>query len=312
MSKFAFVFPGQGSQSIGMLDAWMDLSCVQDTLQEANQALGFDLAGIIASGPADQLNQTEITQPAMLCADIALWRAWSERCGAKPDVVAGHSLGEYAALVASEALSFVDAIRLVRLRGQLMQDAVPVGKGAMAAVIGLEDEALMALCEELAQGEVLQAVNFNAPGQVVVAGTTDAIARLIEQGKSAGARMVKRLEVSVPAHSSLLDEVAGKLETELANLNLSPTQIPLLHNLNAQTCADAGDMAHALAQQVCQPVQWVQTLNAMSSRYNISSGIECGPGAVLCGLAKRTIRQIPFKPLSTPEAMDRLIEDLQT
>ena len=310
MKQFAFVFPGQGSQSVGMLEAWADNSAVKTTLQEANEALDMDLAGLVAKGPSQDLDLTANTQPAMLMADIAIWRAWLQAGGSNPAVLAGHSLGEYAALVAAEVINFADALRLVQQRGQWMQQAVPEAQGAMAAVIGLNDDQAIQLCEELAQGEVLQAVNFNAPGQVVVAGDSAAVARLVAQAKSAGARMAVDLPVSVPAHSSLMQGVADQLSSALAGIELSTPRIPVLHNVNAQTCLDSDDLAQVVAQQVCQPVRWVDTLNNMAARYNITAGFECGPGHVLCGLAKRTLRSVPFRPLASPDGLENAIAEM--
>ncbi len=309
MSQFACVFPGQGSQSVAMLAAWQDHHAVASTLEEANEVLDLDIANLIASGPAEELNRTANTQPAMLVADIAIWRAWLQAGGPRPAVLAGHSLGEYAALVAAEVLSFADALRLVRQRGLWMQEAVPAGQGAMAAVIGMEDDAVIALCQELAGSEVLEAVNFNAPGQVVIAGDRPAVERFVAQGKAAGARMVRELPVSVPAHSSRMNTVADKLATALASVDLNSPRIPILHNIDAEPRNDAGDLAHALAQQVCQPVRWVSSLSHMASRYNITRGLECGPGQVLCGLAKRSLRSVPFRAMSTPELLQTALDE---
>lgn len=311
MKQLAFVFPGQGSQSVGMLQAWRDNPAVKETLQEANDVLAMDIAELITQGPAEELDLTANTQPAMLIADIALWRAWNQAHGAKPAVLAGHSLGEYAALVAAEAISFADALKLVRQRGQWMQEAVPEGQGAMAAVIGMDDDAVEALCGELAQDDVLQAVNFNAPGQVVIAGSKAAVERFVAQGKAAGARMVRSLPVSVPAHSSLMTPVADQLATALASIELDTPRIPVLHNIDAESYSDVGDLAHALAQQVCQPVQWVKTMNHMAARYNITAGLECGPGKVLCGLAKRSIRTVKFYDLINPEVFKSCLQEGQ-
>ncbi|MGJ8669441.1 MAG: ACP S-malonyltransferase [Oceanococcus sp.] len=309
MNQFAFVFPGQGSQRLGMMDEWSDNRIVQATLEEANEALGMDMQALIANGPSEALDSTVNTQPAMLTADIALWRAWLDAGGALPAVIAGHSLGEYAALVAADVLGFSEALRFVQRRGLLMQQAVPDGQGAMAAVIGMADDAVVALCEELAQTDILDAVNFNATGQVVIAGHVAAVERVVAQGKAAGARMVVPIPVSVPAHSRLMNHVADQLSAALASIDLRPPRIPLLHNLHAETCQDSGDLSQAVAQQVCKPVQWVKTLNNMASRYNITAGFECGPGQVLCSLAKRTIRSVPFKSLATPEGMEIALQE---
>ena len=306
MSAYAFVFPGQGSQSLGMLNAWTEYSpVVRDTLQEANDAIGMDLAEIVAQGPQDELNRTPITQPAMLMADIAIWRAWQQLGAASPSVVAGHSLGEFAALVAAEVMDFSDAIRLVHKRGTWMQQAVPEGVGAMAAVVGLDDAGVIALCQTHAGSETLQAVNFNAPGQVVVAGHQTAVQRLVDNAKAAGARMAKMLAVSVPAHSSLMQPVQHKLAAALQELSMRAPKIPLVHNVTASTCNQPDQIAQLLARQVCEPVRWVDTLTHMNAQYSVARGFECGPGQVLCGLAKRTIKHVPFQALTQPAQLEQ-------
>lgn len=306
MSAYAFVFPGQGSQSLGMLDTWANHSqVVRDTLDEANEAIGFDLAGMIAQGPENELNRTANTQPAMLVADVAIWRAWLDAGGPKPAVVAGHSLGEYAALVAAEVMTFADAVRLVQQRGAWMQEAVPERIGGMAAVVGLDDAAVISLCEAHAGEDVLQAVNFNAPGQVVVAGHQNAVQRLLDNAKSAGARMAKALPVSVPAHSALMNPVRDQLKQALAGLTLRSASIPLLHNVTADVCDDNDALQDLIAGQVCAPVRWVDTLNRMARDYAVTQGFECGPGQVLCGLAKRTVKDVPFQSLAQPEQLEQ-------
>ena len=306
MSAYAFVFPGQGSQSLGMLNAWTDYNpVVRDTLQEANEAIGMDLAGIVAQGPQDELNRTAITQPAMLMADIAIWRAWQQLGVASPKVVAGHSLGEYAALVAAEVMDFSDAIRLVHKRGSWMQQAVPEGEGAMAAVVGLDDAGVVELCQTHAGNEVLQAVNFNAPGQVVVAGHQAAVQRLLDNAKAGGARMAKMLPVSVPAHSRLMQPVQQKLSDALQDIRLHVPKIPVVHNVTATTCSLPEQIAQLIARQVCEPVRWVDTLTHMDAQYSVTRGYECGPGQVLCGLAKRTIKHVPFQALAQPAQLEQ-------
>lgn len=308
MSAYAFVFPGQGSQSLGMLNEWTDFSpVVRETLQEANDVIGFDLAGVVAQGPQDELNRTAITQPAMLMADIAIWRAWQQLGAPSPSVVAGHSLGEYAALVAAQAIDFADAIRLVHQRGTWMQQAVPQGTGAMAAVVGLDDAGVIALCQSHAGDEVLQAVNFNAPGQVVVAGHQTAVKRLVDNAKAAGARMAKMLAVSVPAHSSLMAPVEQQLSDALKSITLRAPGIPVVHNVTAKTCSAPEQIAELIAQQVCAPVRWVDTLNSISEQYAVERGYECGPAQVLCGLAKRTIKHVPFHSLAQPAQLEQWI-----
>ncbi len=307
MSAYAFVFPGQGSQSLGMLDTWAEASpVVRDTLQEANDAIGFDLAGLVASGPQEELNRTANTQPAMLMADVAIWRAWQAAGAPQPAVMAGHSLGEYAALVAADVLDFADAMRLVQKRGSWMQQAVPEGEGGMAAVVGLDDAAVISLCQTHAGEDVLEAVNFNAPGQVVVAGHQRAVQRLLDNAKAAGARMAKALPVSVPAHSALMAPVRDQLQQALGELSLRAAKIPVLHNVNAKL-ADNTNVSPLIAQQVCAPVRWVDTLLNMANDYSITHGLECGPGQVLCGLAKRTIKHIPFDSLAQPAQLEHWI-----
>lgn len=309
MSGLAMVFPGQGSQSVGMLAAWQGSSqAVRDTIAQADEVLAADLSGLVANGPAEQLDLTVNTQPAMLLVDICLWRAWLEAGGPRPAVVAGHSLGEYAALVAAEVLGFEDALRLVRQRAQWMQQAVSPGAGAMAAIIGLSDERVMSLCTEQAQTEVLQAVNFNAPGQIVVAGHAAAVERATVAAKAAGARLAKTLPVSVPAHCALMAPAGEALREALASIEVCAPQIPVLHNLDGSTCSEPAAIREALAQQVMQPVQWVQTQQRMRDDYAISTGLECGPGQVLCGLAKRSVPEVSFQSLATPEKMQQQIE----
>ncbi len=311
LTAFAFVFPGQGSQSVGMLQDWAAAHpAVAATLEEANAALDFDLAALIGQGPAEALDQTINTQPAMLAADIAIWRVWQARGGPQPCVVAGHSLGEYAALVASGMLDFADALRLVRMRAQFMQEAVPVGQGAMAAVIGLDDAAVIALCEAQAEGQVREAVNFNAPGQVVVAGEASAVERLLANAKGAGARMARAIPVSVPAHSALMQPAAERLAEALRSIRFQAPRVPLLHNVDAQP-ATAEDARSQLARQVAAPVRWVESLQAMAQRYHIQAAYECGPGNVLCGLGKRSLKDIPFQPLGQPAALNQALEGLE-
>lgn len=300
----ACVFPGQGSQHLGMLNDWLEHADeVAATLAEASAVLDYDLRALIAEGPAETLNQTEFTQPAMLAADIAIWRAWQARVDTQPAVLAGHSLGEYAALVAGGVLRFEDALRLVQDRARWMQEAVPADQGGMAAIIGLTDDEVIRLCAEVAQDEVLEAVNFNAPGQVVVAGHGRAVQRLLTQARPAGARMAKALPVSVPAHSRLMQPVADALSQRFAELEWQTPRIPVIQNVDAQVHSATADLREALALQVCRPVQWVKTLAAMVSDFDVQTGVECGPGQVLCGLAKRSIKQVPFTALATPASV---------
>jgi [acyl-carrier-protein] S-malonyltransferase len=290
--KLAFVFPGQGSQSVGMMQGWGDRTEVRATFAEASDALGQDLWTLVADGPVDLLNQTVNTQPAMLAADIAAWRVWLAAGGATPALLAGHSLGEYAALVAAGALGFADAIKLVRFRAEAMQAAVPEGVGAMAAILGLDDDAVRAVCNEAAAGEVVEAVNLNSPGQVVIAGNKAAVERAMALAKEKGAKRALPLPVSVPSHSSLMLPAAEKLLAHLQGVTISSPGIPVLHNTDVQSHADAEAIRAALAKQLHTPVRWVETVQALKAA-GIERVIECGPGKVLAGLNKRIDDSLP-------------------
>ena len=290
--KLAFVFPGQGSQSVGMMQGWGERADVRATFAEASDALGQDLWALVADGPTDLLNQTVNTQPAMLAADIATWRVWLAAGGVAPALLAGHSLGEYAALVAAGALDFADAIRLVRLRAEAMQAAVPEGVGAMAAILGLDDDAVRAVCNEAAAGEVVEAVNLNSPGQVVIAGNKAAVERAMGLAKEKGAKRALPLPVSVPSHSSLMLPAAEKLLAHLQGVTISTPVIPVLHNTDVQSHAEADAIRAALAKQLHTPVRWVETVQALKAA-GIERVIECGPGKVLAGLAKRIDDSLP-------------------
>lgn len=283
---FAFVFPGQGSQSVGMMAAYGDAAVVRATFDEASAALGQDLWQIVADGPAEALSQTVNTQPVMLTAGIAAWRLWCEKGGKIPAVVAGHSLGEYAALVASGVLKFTDAVPLVRLRAAAMQEAVPLGTGAMAAVLGLDDAEIAAACAEAAQGEVVEPVNFNAVGQTVIAGNKAAVERAMEACKARGAKRAVALPVSAPFHSSLIRPAADKLAARLAELELAAPQIPVINNVDVAIETDADKIRDALIRQAYKPVRWVETIQKMAAM-GVTVAAECGPGKVLAGLAKR-------------------------
>jgi [acyl-carrier-protein] S-malonyltransferase len=283
----AFVFPGQGSQSIGMSSALAaEYPQVAQTYAEASQALGYDLWDIVTNGPEDKLNQTQITQPAMLVAGVAVWRVWNARHGALPQVMAGHSLGEYTALVCAEALSFTEAVKLVADRARFMQEAVPIGQGAMAAILGLDDDAVRSVCAQAAQGDVLEPVNFNSPGQVVIAGTAAAVARAIEQAKTAGAKRAVALPVSVPSHCQLMHPAAERMAARLKEVALASPRIPVIHNAHVQAEHDANAIRAALARQIEAPVRWVETVQKMADE-GVTRIIECGPGRVLAGLNKR-------------------------
>lgn len=290
MKKFAFVFPGQGSQSVGMLDAWGDHPAVRQAVQEASDALGEDLGALIAQGPKEALALTTNTQPVMLLAGVAAWRVWQAEGGAVPDVVAGHSLGEYAALVAAEVLTLSQAIPLVRLRAAAMQEAVPVGAGAMSAVLGLDAAQVQAVCAQvtadLGGSEVVEAVNFNDPGQTVIAGSKAAVEAAGVAMKAAGAKRALPLPVSAPFHSSLMQPAAEKLKAALATLTLGAPKIAVLNNIDVATPTDAAAIADALYRQAFGPVRWVECVQAMKAR-GITHVVECGPGKVLTGMTKR-------------------------
>ena len=290
--NLAFVFPGQGSQSVGMMQGWGERSEVRATFLEASDALGEDLWALVSDGPADLLNQTINTQPAMLAADVAAWRVWQAAGGATPALLAGHSLGEYAALVAAGALSFADAIKLVRFRAEAMQSAVPEGVGAMAAILGLDDDAVRAVCADAAAGEVVEAVNLNSPGQVVIAGNKAAVERAMALAKEKGAKRALPLPVSVPSHSSLMLPAAEKLLAHLQAITITAPAIPVLHNTDVQSHADAAAIRVALAKQLHTPVRWVETVQALKAA-GIERVIECGPGKVLAGLNKRIDDSLP-------------------
>lgn len=308
--SFAVVFPGQGSQGVGMLAELLDGSAeARAVLDEAGAAIDMDLHALFAQGPAERLNATENTQPALLAADLAVWAAFCAATPLRPDVVAGHSLGEYPALVAAGAIGLADGARLARLRGEEMRDAAPDGTGAMAAVIGLDDAAVTALCADQAEGQVLEAVNFNAPGQVVIAGHAEAVERAIGAARPAGARLATRLPVSVPAHSSLMRPAADALAAALADIDIQPPEIPVVHNVTADTTDNPEQIRAWLIEQLHQPVQWVASVQAMATR-GVSTQLECGPGKVLCGLAKRIDRQQTALPMGTPDQMARAIEAL--
>jgi [acyl-carrier-protein] S-malonyltransferase len=284
--KFAFVFPGQGSQAIGMLDAFGDAPVVRETLQEASDALGQDLAALIAGGPAEALNLTTNTQPVMLAAAYAVYRAWQAAGGPAPALVAGHSLGEYTALVAAGALAFRDAVPLVRFRAQAMQEAVPVGEGGMAAILGLSDDEVRAACAEASAVGVVEAVNFNAPAQVVIAGYKAAVERACEIAKARGAKRALPLPVSAPFHSSLLKPASDRLREYLADIEIRPPQIPVINNVDVAIVSEPAAIKDALVRQAAGAVRWVESVQAMR-RDGITHVLECGPGKVLAGLVRR-------------------------
>jgi len=276
-------------------------SVVVDTFAEASSALGYDLWALTQTGPEEQLNQTDKTQPAILAASIAIWRLWQTEGGAQPAFVAGHSLGEYSALVAAGSLPFADAIKLVELRGQLMQQAVPAGQGGMAAILGLEDADVLAACAEAAQGEVVSAVNFNAPGQVVIAGSVAAVERAIEACKAKGAKRAMALPVSVPSHCDLMRPAAERFASSVESIEWQAPQIPLVQNVSAAVVADLEVLKRDLLAQLYSPVRWVESMVALGDR-GVTSLVECGPGKVLSGLNKRCVKGVSTYNLDTPEA----------
>lgn len=301
-ASLAFVFPGQGSQSLGMLaEQGGQHKLVLDTFAEASEALGYDLWALTQQGPEEQLNQTDKTQPAILTASIALWRLWLAEGGARPAYVAGHSLGEYSALVAAGSLGFTDAVKLVELRGQLMQQAVPAGQGGMAAILGLEDADVLAACAEAAEGEVVSAVNFNAPGQVVIAGAAAAVGRAIEACKARGAKRAMPLPVSVPSHCAMMKPAAERFAESVEALAWQSPQIPLVQNVSAAVVADLAELKRDLLAQLYSPVRWVESMVSLSER-GVTDLVECGPGKVLSGLNKRCVKGVNTHNLDTPDA----------
>ena len=304
--SFAFVFPGQGSQSVGMLGSLAAAeTIVRSTFAEASDVLGYDLWKLVSEGPEEALNATERTQPAMLAAGVATWRVWRERGGAEPAAVSGHSLGEFTALVCARTVEFAAALELVRFRGRVMQEAVPAGAGAMAAVLGLDDEAIVALCREVAQGDVVEAVNFNSPGQVVIAGETAAVQRALEAARLRGAKRTVVLPVSVPSHSSLMQAAGERLRTALAALAFQPPCLRYVSAVDACAHERPDDIRETLVRQLSSPVRWTQTLRMLSAGA-IAQVIECGPGRVLTGLNRRIERRpdLAFLSLDDPEAVD--------
>ncbi|RRW42992.1 [acyl-carrier-protein] S-malonyltransferase [Pseudomonas luteola] len=301
-ASFAFVFPGQGSQSLGMLaDIGAQHSQIRDTFAEASDALGYDIWSLVQQGPEEQLNQTDKTQPAILTASIALWRLWEARGGVRPSYVAGHSLGEYSALVAASALAFIDAVRLVERRGQLMQEAVPAGEGAMAAILGLEDADIVNACAEAAQGDVVSAVNYNAPGQVVIAGNAAAVMRAVELCKARGAKRAVPLPVSVPSHCELMRPAAERFAEAVNAIQWQQPSIPVVQNVNAGVSADLTALKQNLLAQLYSPVRWVESVQLLADK-GVTQLVECGPGKVLAGLNKRCVKGIETYSLDAPDA----------
>jgi [acyl-carrier-protein] S-malonyltransferase len=306
--SLAFVFPGQGSQSLGMLKELAEsYPVVTDTFNEASDALGYDLWQVVQDGPAEKLNSTDVTQPAMLAAGVAAWRVWNEKGGATPTVMAGHSLGEYTALVCAGAIEFKDAIKLVAERGRLMQQAVPAGEGGMAAILGLEDDAVRQACADAAEGDVLEAVNYNSPGQVVVAGSKAAIDRIVVLAKERGAKRALPLPVSVPSHCALMKPAAEKLAMVLNDITVSSPDVPVINNVDVSTASDADAIRDALVRQLYSPVRWVETIQKMATD-GTDKLVECGPGKVLVGLNKRIDKTINAMALFDSATLDAALE----
>lgn len=308
IAGLGFVFPGQGSQAVGMLDNLAsNFATVADTLAEASDALGYDIGALIHADPDERLGQTEVTQPAILVTSVAIWRVWQELGGADPAMMAGHSLGEYSALVCSGAMSLAQGAALVRDRGALMQQAVPEGEGAMAAILGLTDEQIVACCESIA-GAVAPA-NFNAPGQVVIAGAAAAVAQAIDACKDAGAKRALPVAMSVPSHSSLMSGAAEKLAERLAGIELQMPRMPIVHNFDASVASTTAEIADKLKAQLHNPVRWTQCAEVLAAN-NIEHLVECGPGKVLCGLQKRINKSVTASSVNSGEALAELLASL--
>ena len=306
MSKFAFLFTGQGAQAVGMLNGYTGNPVVDQTVQEASDALGFDLQRLIAEGPKEDLDLTTNTQPVMLTAAVAVYRAWIAAGGPVPDVVAGHSLGEYSALVAAGVIPFADAVPLVRFRAQSMQDAVPVGQGGMAVVLGLSADDVRAVCAEAAQGEVVEAVNFNEPTQIVIAGHTAAVERACEIAKARGAKRAMKLSVSAPFHSSLLKPASDRLRTYMAELKFAAPQIDVINNVDVAVLNDPEQIKDALVRQAAGPVRWVETMQKMAAD-GVTQVIECAPSKTLIGMAKRIDANLVGEALVDQAALERVL-----
>lgn len=304
---FALIFPGQGAQSVGMLDPFADTRIVRETFAEASDVLHQDLWTLVTEGPPEALNATINTQPIMLAAGFAMYRAWREAGGGEPAFVAGHSLGEYTALTAAGALAFCDALPLVRFRAQAMQEAVPVGAGAMAAIVGLDDDTVREACAEAAQGQVVEAVNFNAPSQVVIAGHRAAVERGAEVARAKGARRAVMLTVSAPFHSSLLQPAAERLARYFQGVSFCAPRIPLVNNVDVAIVTDTARIKDALARQACRPVRWVEVIRAMAAG-GVKHVVECGPGKVLTGLTKRIDPALEAYALNHPQSLQQTLE----
>ena len=303
----AFVFPGQGSQSVTMLSALAEqYGEVVDTFASASEVLGYDLWKLVQEGPETELSMTHKTQPAMLASGVATWRVWQSKSGSAPVFMAGHSLGEYTALVCSGAMAFEDTISLVADRGRFMQEAVPEGKGAMAAILGLEDSAVRQICADAEHGDVVSAVNFNSPGQVVIAGSKEAVARAIELAKEKGAKRALLLPVSVPSHCALMKPAAERLAERLKGISINPPETPVINNVDVAICEDADAIREALIKQLYSPVRWVEIIQKMGAD-GVDNLIECGPGKVLAGLNKRIVKTMTAYPVFDPESLAKAL-----
>ncbi len=304
MSKFAIVFPGQGSQAVGMLAELAEkFDIVKHTFAEASEVLGYDLWALVQNGPAEDLNQTDRTQPALLTASVAIWRVWQEQGGEQPTVLAGHSLGEYSALVCAGVIDFKEAIKLVELRGQLMQEAVPAGVGAMSAIIGLDNDSIAKACEAAAQDQIVSPVNFNSPGQVVIAGNKEAVERANVLCKEAGAKRALPLPVSVPSHCALMKPAADKLAVALEAIEFNAPSIPVINNADVQTESDPVAIKLALVKQLYGPVRWTESVERMANE-GIEQLLEMGPGKVLTGLTKRINRALASAVVNDSASLD--------
>ncbi|KGP46209.1 ACP S-malonyltransferase [Morganella morganii] len=309
MSAYAMVFPGQGSQSVGMLaDLAANFPVVEVTFAEASAELGYDLWALVQNGPEEELNKTWQTQPALLAASVAIWRVWQEKNGAMPAMMAGHSLGEYSALVCAGVMDFKEAIKLVELRGRLMQEAVPAGTGAMYAIIGLDNDAIARACEEAAQGQVVSPVNFNSPGQVVIAGEKDAVERAGALCKEAGAKRALPLSVSVPSHCALMKPAADKLAVALKNITFNTPIFSVVNNVDVKIETSADAIRDALVRQLYNPVRWTETVEFMAAQ-GIEDLLEAGPGKVLTGLTKRIVKTLTSSAVNDMSSLETALEN---
>lgn len=302
--RFAFVFPGQGSQSVGMLrELAAAYPQVQQTFTQAGDALGYDLWSVVCDGPEERLGMTEVTQPAMFCAGVAVWRVWCDIGGPPAAAMAGHSLGEYTALACADAFDFAEAVSLVADRARYMQEAVPAGQGKIAAILGLSDDQIRAVCAEAAQGEIVEPVNFNSPAQVAIAGSSAAVERAIERAKAAGAKRAVPLALSVPAHSSLMAPAAARLAERLKTVTIRTPRVPVIHNATADAASAAESIREVLVRQIASPVRWVETIERIA-KDGAQAFVECGPGKVLTGLNKRIARDSDCFAVNDPQSLN--------